>query len=313
MRRDPQLKRFDFDYSTGSRVKLNAEVGRAQGCAPTPCKALGIGLTMHAAAAAVCQVDFPLVLDMNPMMNTNFAQAAAADTTEAEGDTLAEVETEPEAASGSASADVSSGAGAGGGGDEAGTAGEAAAPAPAAPEDAAAAASAADEGDVEAGIAPAAATAFDTPVATMEEMLARGPEVFELFSVMVHRGGTSSGHYFAYIKNLDDGRWCQFNDSSVTPATLKQVKSARGDGRSSSNAYMLMYRCARLASATDAAQCVTCCVMVWRCVARNAGGWKRAVESICQPTRTCLLLWRRWSLSKTRRRHGSRSRRGWRP
>ena len=215
MRRDPQLKRFDFDYSTGSRVKLNAEVGRAQlGSEPTPCKALGIGLTMR--SAAVCQVDFPLVLDMSPMMNTNFAQAAAADTTEAEGDTKAEVEMETEAASGSASADVSSGAGGGGDG-VGGTAGEAAATAP---EDGSAAASAADEGDVEADIAPDVATAFDTPVATTEEMLARGPEVFELFSVMVHRGGTSSGHYFAYIKNLDDGRWYQFNDSSVTPATL---------------------------------------------------------------------------------------------
>lgn len=79
-------------------------------------------------------------------------------------------------------------------------------------------------------------------LSSVEQMLSRGPDVFELFSVMVHAGGATSGHYYAYIKNLDTGMWFKFNDSTVTPASIADVNSAQGDGASSANAYMLMYR-----------------------------------------------------------------------
>uniref|UniRef100_F1KQL2 Ubiquitin carboxyl-terminal hydrolase 47 n=1 Tax=Ascaris suum TaxID=6253 RepID=F1KQL2_ASCSU len=74
-----------------------------------------------------------------------------------------------------------------------------------------------------------------------------GPYLYELFSVMVHQGCAAGGHYFAYIKNMDQDSWFCFNDSSVTPATRDDIHrtfGGLGGGWSSSNtnAYMLMYR-----------------------------------------------------------------------
>ena len=40
--------------------------------------------------------------------------------------------------------------------------------------------------------------------------------MYQLFSVLVHSGGAHGGHYFAYIKSLDDGKWWHFNDTNVT-------------------------------------------------------------------------------------------------
>ena len=33
---------------------------------------------------------------------------------------------------------------------------------------------------------------------------------------MIHSGGAYGGHYYAYIKSFEDGKWYNFNDSSVT-------------------------------------------------------------------------------------------------
>lgn len=43
-----------------------------------------------------------------------------------------------------------------------------------------------------------------------------GPYVYQLFSIMVHSGSASGGHYYAYIKDLTSGEWYCFNDQSVT-------------------------------------------------------------------------------------------------
>lgn len=32
---------------------------------------------------------------------------------------------------------------------------------------------------------------------------------------MVHQGGVNHGHYYAYIKSFEDGRWYCFNDYTV--------------------------------------------------------------------------------------------------
>ncbi|CAG9530513.1 unnamed protein product [Cercopithifilaria johnstoni] len=74
-----------------------------------------------------------------------------------------------------------------------------------------------------------------------------GPFLYELFSVMVHQGNASGGHYFAYIKNMDQDKWFCFNDSSVTSASIEDIHRTFGGfsgGWSSgnTNAYMLMYR-----------------------------------------------------------------------
>ena len=33
---------------------------------------------------------------------------------------------------------------------------------------------------------------------------------------MIHSGGAYGGHYYAYIKSFEDGKWYNFNDSTVT-------------------------------------------------------------------------------------------------
>ncbi|TMS35444.1 hypothetical protein L596_002848 [Steinernema carpocapsae] len=80
-----------------------------------------------------------------------------------------------------------------------------------------------------------------------QEMLQQGPNVYELYSVMVHQGSASGGHYFAYIKNMDQQKWFCFNDTSVTNASPDDIKRvfggpAGGWSVSNTNAYLLMYR-----------------------------------------------------------------------
>ena len=45
---------------------------------------------------------------------------------------------------------------------------------------------------------------------------AAGEMMYDLYSILIHQGSADRGHYYAYIKNLDDGNWYNFNDSSVT-------------------------------------------------------------------------------------------------
>lgn len=47
-------------------------------------------------------------------------------------------------------------------------------------------------------------------------MLRKGPYIYELFSIMIHSGSASGGHYYAYIKDFRTQQWLCFNDQSVT-------------------------------------------------------------------------------------------------
>ncbi|XP_026465548.1 ubiquitin carboxyl-terminal hydrolase 47-like isoform X2 [Ctenocephalides felis] len=85
-----------------------------------------------------------------------------------------------------------------------------------------------------------------------------GPYVYELFSIMIHSGSASGGHYYAYIKDFKSGHWYCFNDQNVTMITQEDIQRSYGGGpsrlggpaagyysaaySSSTNAYMLMYR-----------------------------------------------------------------------
>ncbi|KAL3674637.1 hypothetical protein V7S43_000579 [Phytophthora oleae] len=103
-----------------------------------------------------------------------------------------------------------------------------------------------DEDDVEG---PAT---FDTwsPTFDPEVMIKRsGPHVYELYSVLIHSGSALGGHYYAYIKSLETGKWYNFNDSSVSEISDTELKTAFGGAsgsgysmRSSTCAYMLLYR-----------------------------------------------------------------------
>eukprot|EP01119_Soliformovum_irregulare_P023222 TRINITY_DN8089_c0_g2_i3.p1 TRINITY_DN8089_c0_g2~~TRINITY_DN8089_c0_g2_i3.p1 ORF type:complete len:1165 (-),score=386.65 TRINITY_DN8089_c0_g2_i3:60-3554(-) len=92
-----------------------------------------------------------------------------------------------------------------------------------------------------------------------EELLKKGPYVYELYSVLIHKGSALGGHYYAYIKDMAEGKWMDFNDSTVTSITEEQVRDTFGEDEQprkyssyggsmmsmwngGANAYMLMYR-----------------------------------------------------------------------
>ncbi|KAL1305868.1 hypothetical protein AAFC00_004018 [Neodothiora populina] len=58
--------------------------------------------------------------------------------------------------------------------------------------------------------------------------------VYDLFAVDNHYGGLGGGHYTAYAKNFFDGKWYDFNDSSVSQQNPNKVASTA--------AYLLFYR-----------------------------------------------------------------------
>jgi len=83
--------------------------------------------------------------------------------------------------------------------------------------------------------------------------------VYELFSVLIHSGGAAGGHYYAIIKNVYDGKWFKFNDSSVQEINEKEIELMYGERENetvdekgnnkiirnqnfSTNAYLLLYR-----------------------------------------------------------------------
>jgi ubiquitin carboxyl-terminal hydrolase 47 len=76
-----------------------------------------------------------------------------------------------------------------------------------------------------------------------------GPHVYELFSILIHSGSASSGHYYAYIKSFELGRWFEFNDSTVKEIKDSDIKEVFGGSKQDmlgdsygANAYLLCYR-----------------------------------------------------------------------
>lgn len=65
-------------------------------------------------------------------------------------------------------------------------------------------------------------TSSSTETATKSSILGNdpGPYNYELFSIMIHSGSASGGHYYAYIKEFDNGEWFCFNDQSVSPVSV---------------------------------------------------------------------------------------------
>jgi len=50
------------------------------------------------------------------------------------------------------------------------------------------------------------------------------PLEYELYSMMIHTGGATGGHYFAYIKDFESGKWLHFNDSSVKEIPSEEIE-----------------------------------------------------------------------------------------
>lgn len=235
-----QLKRFDFDINTFQRIKLND------------------------------RVSFPLVLDMSPFLSrdTLAAAAAAAAATAASAGPASDpaVAAAPAAESASVSSPVavepprsdsavsiSSAVSARLQLSDPSAAGSAAPSAalaePASAADAATATANADGTGAEAASASAGAGAGEA--VAMEVTGADGNQ-YELFSIMIHSGSALGGHYYAYIKSLENNKWYCFNDSSVSEITQDAIEKTFGGASSayssyyysahSMSAYMLMYR-----------------------------------------------------------------------
>lgn len=71
----------------------------------------------------------------------------------------------------------------------------------------------------------------DLPELQAEEHAANTTELleYELYSVLVHSGTATSGHYFAYIKDLSRSCWLKFDDSTVTVASWADVETTFGE------------------------------------------------------------------------------------
>ncbi|TDL23595.1 UCH-domain-containing protein [Rickenella mellea] len=58
--------------------------------------------------------------------------------------------------------------------------------------------------------------------------------VYDLYGVDEHMGGLGGGHYRAYVKHHETGKWYHFDDSYVTPVQANEAVNA--------NAYLLFYK-----------------------------------------------------------------------
>jgi len=58
--------------------------------------------------------------------------------------------------------------------------------------------------------------------------------LYDLYAISNHYGGMGGGHYTAYCKNLENGKWYHHDDSRVSPISDRELKS--------SSAYVLFYR-----------------------------------------------------------------------
>jgi ubiquitin carboxyl-terminal hydrolase 47 len=78
----------------------------------------------------------------------------------------------------------------------------------------------------------------------LKEYITQGEYVYELYSILIHSGSAMGGHYYAYIKSFEDGKWYNFNDSSVEEIKEGNVNDEiqKMYGGNPTSAYMLQYR-----------------------------------------------------------------------
>ena len=69
--------------------------------------------------------------------------------------------------------------------------------------------------------------------------------MYDAYAVSNHYGSVGFGHYTAYGKNQENGRWYYFDDSRVTPVTDKSEIISAG-------AYAVFYRRKDLSRVIDA-------------------------------------------------------------
>ncbi|KAK8883545.1 hypothetical protein M9Y10_042639 [Tritrichomonas musculus] len=66
--------------------------------------------------------------------------------------------------------------------------------------------------------------------------------IYDLYGVLVHYGGYSGGHYYAFLRTSTDPQWYKFNDSIVSKESVqKAVYDNYGSKERFYSAYMLIY------------------------------------------------------------------------
>mmetsp|Transcript_50795 Transcript_50795/g.62233 ORF Transcript_50795/g.62233 Transcript_50795/m.62233 type:complete len:217 (+) Transcript_50795:721-1371(+) len=58
--------------------------------------------------------------------------------------------------------------------------------------------------------------------------------IYDLYAISIHMGNMGGGHYIAYVKNLLNNNWYEYDDSDVQQINLEQVDTK--------NAYVLFYK-----------------------------------------------------------------------
>ena len=58
---------------------------------------------------------------------------------------------------------------------------------------------------------------------------ANSGKVYELYSVLVHSGSAMGGHYYVYVKSLSSDKWFNFNDQNVSFLSQHQVRETFGE------------------------------------------------------------------------------------
>ena len=77
-----------------------------------------------------------------------------------------------------------------------------------------------------------------SPYVINPEQKNSGKLIYDCYGISNHFGSVGFGHYTAYAKNPLDGKWYDFDDSSVQPIT----KNSKYHELVSSSAYNIFYR-----------------------------------------------------------------------
>jgi ubiquitin C-terminal hydrolase len=66
----------------------------------------------------------------------------------------------------------------------------------------------------------------------IEKYVKEGPFVYELFACLLHQGGAMGGHYYAYIKDIENqNNWSNFNDYRVSGIDLVDITEMFGGNK----------------------------------------------------------------------------------
>eukprot|EP01012_Entosiphon_sulcatum_P004521 TRINITY_DN11804_c0_g1_i2.p1 TRINITY_DN11804_c0_g1~~TRINITY_DN11804_c0_g1_i2.p1 ORF type:complete len:811 (-),score=77.72 TRINITY_DN11804_c0_g1_i2:48-2480(-) len=86
---------------------------------------------------------------------------------------------------------------------------------------------------------PSASSTSTTPTEWADD----GPQLYQLYGVLVHTGTYLGGHYYSFLRPQNSAQWVKFNDGCVMRATPVEAMQDNfgGSGFQTRTAYMLVY------------------------------------------------------------------------